>query len=173
MSSRLVNEEGREQRVLWPFPTPLRSWIEALGFGRLLTQRDFAVGSVLLLRWEALIQVGLFDERFFLYAEEADWQKRAALQGWTARLCPGIVATHVGGGTSDDPQRREALFHAAHETYIRKWYGTAGWLAFRVAAYLGALARSVLLTGERRAEAGRRAALYLRGPRRCASLAEE
>jgi GT2 family glycosyltransferase len=173
ISPRLVNEEGNEQRVLWPFPTPLRSWLDALGLGRLRAVPGFAVGSVLLLRWETLLEVGLFDERFFLYAEETDWQRRAALRGWTSRLCPDVVATHVGGGTSSDRLLREALFHAAQETYIRKWYGAAGWVPYRVAAGFGALLRSLILTGERRSEAARRTMLYLRGPRRCAPLARD
>ena len=80
----------------------------------------------MLLRWEALQQVGELDERFFLYGEETDWQRRAAQLGWTAALCPDVVAVHDGAGSSDDPSRREVLFHAAQETYIRKWYGRRG-----------------------------------------------
>src|SRR5207247_3678936 len=74
VSPRLRGPDGAEQRVQWSFPTPGRAWAEALGFGRLPTRRTFVIGAVLLLRWEALRQVGLFDERYFLYAEEADWQ---------------------------------------------------------------------------------------------------
>jgi GT2 family glycosyltransferase len=128
------------------------------------------IGAVLLLRWDALSQVGLFDERFFLYAEEVDWQRRALALGWRSAVCDEVVASHIGAGTSDDPLRREALFHAAHETYIRKWYGRRGWWVYRTAACLGAAARAAVLPGGRRAEARRRALLYLRGPRRSASL---
>ena len=65
----------------------------------------------------------------------------------------------------------ELLFHAAQETYIRKWYGRRGWWAYRAAACAGATARAVALSGDRRAEAARRARLYARGPRRSAGLA--
>jgi GT2 family glycosyltransferase len=128
------------------------------------------VGAVLLLRWEALREVGLFDERFFLYAEEVDWQRRALALGWKSELCDEAVALHIGGGTTDDVVRREALFHAAHETYIRKWYGRSGWWSYRCAACLGAAGRAAILRSERRAQAKRRALLYLRGPQRSASL---
>jgi hypothetical protein len=57
------------------------------------------------------------------------------------------------------------LFHAAQETYIRKWFGSAGWESYRVATLVGAAARAVVLRGARRSEAARRASLYLRGPR--------
>ena len=136
-----------------------------------MARADFVIGAVLLLRWEALQQVGELDERFFLYGEETDWQRRAAQLGWRAALCPDVVAVHDGAGSSDDPSRREVLFHAAQETYIRKWYGRRGWWAYRAAACAGATARAVMLSGDRRAEAARRARLYVRGPRRSAGLA--
>lgn len=173
VSPRLVGTDGTTQRVLWPFPSPGRAWLEAVGLGRLRSRRTFVVGAVLLLRWEAIREVGLFDERFFLYAEEADWQRRAIDIGWASQICTDSTATHAGAGSSDDPYRREALFHAAQETYIRKWYGQRGWMVYRAAALAGAAARVLALAGDRRAEAARRALLYLRGPRRCAALPQD
>jgi GT2 family glycosyltransferase len=170
VAPRLESGDGREQRVVWPFPSPARAWVEAFGLGRMPARRTFVIGAVLLLKWEALCRVGLFDERFFLYAEEVDWQRRAVALGWRSAVCNEVFASHIGAGTSDDPLRREVLFHAAHEIYIRKWYGRTGWWIYRSAACLGAAARAVLLRRERRAEARRRALLYLRGPRRSAAL---
>ena len=86
----------------------------------------FVIGAVLLIAREALDEVGLFDERFFLYAEETDWQRRARARGWEAAVCGDASAHHEGAGTSENPLRREMLFQAAQETYIRKWYGAAG-----------------------------------------------
>jgi GT2 family glycosyltransferase len=171
VAPRLVDSSGREQRVTWPFPSPFRMWMEAVGAGRVRARADFVTGSVLLLRWEALQQVGELDERFFLYGEETDWERRAAQLGWRAALCPDVVAVHDGAGSSADPRRRELLFHAGQETYIRKWYGRRGWWVYRIAACAGATARAVMLSGDRRAEAARRARLYARGPRRSAGLA--
>jgi GT2 family glycosyltransferase len=170
VAPRLVSADGLEQRVLWPYPSPFRAWLEAIGLGRFPGRARFAVGAVLLLRWEALKEVGLFDERFFLYAEEADWQRRAFDSGWTTELCGDAVAVHAGAGTSADATRREVLFHAGQETYIRKWFGTAGWWSYRAAVVLGAMARALMLPAERRREAGRRALLYVRGPQRLAGL---
>ena len=161
------------QRVAWPFPTPLRAWSEALGLRRLPARRRFVIGAVLLLRAEALADVGSFDERYFLYAEETDWQRRAYAKGWTSIVCAEAEVRHASAGTSADPLRRELLFHAAQETYIRKWYGPIGWLLYRIAVAAGATARTVVLTGERRREARRRTLLYLRGPRRLAALGRD
>jgi GT2 family glycosyltransferase len=171
VSPRLVDMDGRTQRVLWPFPSPVRAWLDALGVGSLGSRSAFVIGAVLLLRWEAVQEVGMFDERFFLYAEETDWQRRAVDRGWHSRVCTDSVAQHAGAGASDDPRRREALFHAAQEIYVRKWHGRLGWLFYRLAVLAGAVVRATVLRGDRRAEACRRAVLYLRGPARCAALA--
>jgi len=168
ISPELVGPMGEHQRVAWPFPSPSRAWIEAVGLGTATRAREtFVIGAALLLRWEALQEVGLFDERFFLYAEEADWQRRAYLARWRSAVCPDVVAVHTAGASSDNAIRREALFHAGQETYIRKWFGHRGWLVYRTATVAGAGVRACVLRGDRRTEAIRRAGLYLRGPSRC------
>ena len=171
VAPRLVGPDGGAQRVLWPFPSPLRMWREALGLGRLNDRdQEWVTGAVMLIRRAAWEEVGGFDERFFLYQEETDWQRRAVAAGWTVSMSAHATASHVGAGTSSDSERREALFHAGTETYIRKWFGTVGWTSYRTAAVLGALLRALVLNGSRRRAARRRALIYVRGPRRMAGL---
>ncbi|MEO7123803.1 MAG: glycosyltransferase, partial [Lacisediminihabitans sp.] len=154
---------GARVRVWWPFPTPWGAWIEAIGLGSLRRRRDFAIGSALLLRASAIEQIGQLDERFFLYAEETDWQRRARRLGWDIRVA-AVDATHEGGGTGGDPAVREGHFYASAERYIRKHYGSIGWQVYRAANVLGASARAAVLTGDRGAAASRRRDLFLRGP---------
>ncbi len=170
IAPRLVDGEGQPQPVVWPFPTPSRAWLQASGLGGLPSSKHFVTGAVLLLRAQALRDVGLFDERFFLYAAETDWQRRADALGWTSRVCDEVVATHIGAGASLDPTLRETLFHVAHENYIRKWFGTSGWESYRAATVIGSVARAIVLRGPRRSEAARRAGMYLHGPQRRAAL---
>jgi GT2 family glycosyltransferase len=169
VAPRLEDTAGSQQKVVWPLPAPGRMWLEAFGLGGIAIRNTFVVGAVLLLRREALDDIGLFDERFFLYAEEADWQRRALASGWVSAVNPDVVAEHAGAGTSVDSRWRETLFHAAQQTYITKWYGRGGWRLYRVAALLGAGVRTLMLTRDRRKEAARRTLLYFRGPRRCAT----
>ncbi|MFE4725146.1 glycosyltransferase [Microbacterium sp. NPDC056736] len=159
-----TDERGRPARVAWPFPTPLNAWLEAAGLGRRQRGARYVIGSVLLLRAEALDQVGGFDERFFLYAEETDWAYRAHLLGWRHALVDEVRAVHAGAATSTDPRRREAHFFASQERFYRKHFGPVGWQAARAAIWLGAMVRSIALRGDRRAAARRRAATFRRGP---------
>jgi GT2 family glycosyltransferase len=124
----------------------------------------------MLLRAEALEQLGGFDERFFLYAEETDWAYRAHLLGWRHAAVADISAHHVGAGTSNDSRLREAHFHASQERYFRKHFGTMGWQSARVAVWAGAVVRSFVLHGDRGRDARRRAALYRLGPVRVEAL---
>ena len=161
-----VDSSGASSRVEWPFPSPMAAWVEAAGLGR-LRRDDYVIGSVLLLRREAIDHVGPFDdERFFLYAEETDWAYRATRLGWRHESVPATRALHVGAATSTDPSRREGHFHAAQEIYLRKHYGTVGWQVARAAQLVGSLARSAVLTGDRGRAARLRVRLYGAGPRR-------
>jgi GT2 family glycosyltransferase len=164
-----VDDDGTAARVEWFFPSPGATWLEALGLGRMRRGAHFVIGSVLLLRADALDQVGGFDERFFLYAEETDWAYRAHRLGWRHAHVPDARALHVGAATSSDPSRREAHFHASQERYLRKHHGAVGWQSARLAQWLGAMTRSVVLPGERGRAARKRAALYRLGPVRVES----
>ncbi len=158
----------RPSPVVWPFPTATRAWVEALGLGRRLRGWGYVIASVLLVRGTALLDVGGFDEGFFLYAEEADWERRATRRGWTVAYCPEVSALHVGAGTDPDPGRREMRFHAGVETYMRKWHGPLGWHSYRLATVLTALRRAVPARGGQRRASLRLARLYSAGPCRLA-----
>lgn len=167
-ASQTEPDSGDDVRVWWPFPGPGRAWLEAAGLGRLNRAQGFAIGSVLLLRAEAIAEVGAFDERYFLYAEEVDWQKRATDAGWRIAVAE-TAATHIGGATSGDGMLREALFFASNEIYQRKHFGVLGWQAFRAAMIIGATARGILLRNESGERARRRRRIFVRGPVRHAA----
>ena len=157
-------------RAHWPWHTPGASWAEAVGLARrrLDSGRYFLSGAVLLISGAALADVGPFDERFFLYNEEEDFQRRALARRWRVRLCPDVTAFHRQGGTDRDPERHRARLHAAIERYVRKWYGPAGWALYRSGMVAGQGVRSLVRHGPARHNATRLLWLYLRGPDRVA-----
>ena len=57
-------------------------------------------GCACLLRWEMLDDVGLFDEAFFAYCEDADLGFRGRLRGWSCLFVPAAVAYHRFSGSS-------------------------------------------------------------------------
>src|SRR5581483_252459 len=58
-------------------------------------RRDWAAGTALLLRTEALREVGPFDESYFLYCEDIDWCHRARRQGWEVWASGDALAVHA------------------------------------------------------------------------------
>jgi GT2 family glycosyltransferase len=156
---------GAAERVVWPFPSPAAAWLTAIGAGRTDRRHGFVIGSILLIRRLALKDVGEFDERFFLYAEETDWQRRAVDQGWTIGFVPDVAATHIGAGTGGSAERRFELFHTSLLAYMNKHYGKRGWRSFRLAMIFGGIIRVIFATGEDRTDARRRVRLYLKPPR--------
>jgi len=147
---------GAPERVAWPFPSPAQAWREAFHLERSSSGDGFLIGAVLLLRGEAIEDVGKLDERFFLYAEETDWQFRARSAGWRLTFLPEVTATHEGAGTGGDPGWREATFTASGEAFILKWYGHRGLMSYRAAKVAREVVRSVVRTGDGRREALRR-----------------
>jgi N-acetylglucosaminyl-diphospho-decaprenol L-rhamnosyltransferase len=63
-------------------------------------EADWLVGAVLVLRREAVGEVGGFDERFFMYSEEADLCRRIREAGWEVRHLPVMRILHHGGAPS-------------------------------------------------------------------------
>ena len=110
------------------------------------------------------MSLGGFDERYFLYAEETDWQWRATRAGWSVLFCSGLSGAHTGAGTSTDSDHREALFHASVERYIRKWHGDFRWRVFQMGVLFGSGARVVI--GPHRSLNWGRFLRYLHGPLR-------
>lgn len=107
----LVGPDGAAQVSHIGMPT--RWWtgtpaVSAARPGRLARRRlhprargeAFLVGAALLLRREALEQVGAFDDDFFMYGEEVDLCRRMLRAGWGVRLCSRAVFVHVGGAST-------------------------------------------------------------------------
>lgn len=67
---------------------------------------DVLPGCLWLVRRNALEQVGLLDERYFIYGEDVDWCKRFHEQGWDVVFYPEAEAIHYHGASSaNDPIR--------------------------------------------------------------------
>lgn len=80
----------------------------------------FAIGR------EAFAELGGFDERFFMYFEDADLCKRAGMARMPIRYVPSAVVSHVGGASSGEDYHFGPLHARSMRQYLSKWYGPAG-----------------------------------------------
>lgn len=65
-----------------------------------------ASGGLALLRRALLDDIGLFEERFFSYLEDADMAWRARLRGWRCWLAPAARARHVYSASGSPLKQR-------------------------------------------------------------------
>jgi len=61
---------------------------------------DVATGCFMLVRRQAIEQIGLMDEQFFVYGEETDWCYRFKQGGWKILFKPEAEIIHFGGQSS-------------------------------------------------------------------------
>ena len=153
--------DGRLQHTIRRFPSPARQAGEAFMLPRLpglaglsedvtdeaLYAReisaDWLVGSFLLVRATALADVGLLDERFFLFSEETDWCRRFRAAGWDIRHLPKArLVHHTGRMLRPDLYAQNSY---SKVLYAQKHFGPAGRLTFQTALGLRHAIRVVML----------------------------
>jgi N-acetylglucosaminyl-diphospho-decaprenol L-rhamnosyltransferase len=107
---------------------------------------EWVSGSCMLLRREALAEVGVFDERFYMYVEDVDLCTRLRLGGWEVWYTPELEVLHVGGvSTGGYRSRRMTLEHSKSiYRYVAKHWARGwrvillpfAWVALRLRAEL-------------------------------------
>lgn len=89
---------------------------------------DWLQGSFLVARRSALAEIGLMDERFFLFLEDTDWCRRFWLSGWQVWYYAGSEVVHYHNRASDTGKFYKSLFNKmtwihlfSAWRYFRKW----------------------------------------------------
>jgi N-acetylglucosaminyl-diphospho-decaprenol L-rhamnosyltransferase len=125
--------ESTQLQRFWPDNSALRRYYVADRSDDEFQEVDWLAGACLCLRARAVAEVGLFDERFFMYSEELDLCRRFRAAGWQVAYVPNAEVAHLEGGSSRlDLAARDRLFQSSKLQYAAKWHGA------RVAAALRA-----------------------------------
>lgn len=140
VAPRLESPNGTLQHSTHSFPSIRAATIATFAWGAIPKERadelffegswmhdrprrlDWAHGAALLIRREALQEIGGFDERFFMYAEDLEWCWRAQRHGWEIWFEPSAVVRHVtnvSGAQRFGRQRTRAHLHNFFRFYIR------------------------------------------------------
>ncbi len=121
LGPKLVHPDGTRQESAHRFPTPWIPIYRRTPLGRTPrakaemdryflrdvsfnapTDVDWVEGAAMFVRRAAIDEVGLFDERFFVYFEDADWSRRFWLKKWSVVYHPGIEIIHYHRRESAD-----------------------------------------------------------------------
>jgi N-acetylglucosaminyl-diphospho-decaprenol L-rhamnosyltransferase len=80
---------------------------------------DWVSGACMIVPAERFTSVGLLDDGYFMYWEDADWCHRARERGYSVIYDPALVVTHHQGSSSRD--RWVATTIAFHRSAFRYW----------------------------------------------------
>jgi GT2 family glycosyltransferase len=156
---KLVTESGQlDHACKRSFPTPLAALAHFTGIGRgegagerLGQYRatrlgddepgevDAVNGAFMLCKAEAVREVGLLDEGYWLYMEDLDWCHRFWDAGWKVFYEPAGTALHVKGGSSTGRRapRQEIAFHRGMGRFYRRFNAPEANPLLNAAVYAG------------------------------------
>ncbi len=186
---RVLNPDGTLQRTCFMFPSVLNMLLAATYLYKLMPrsrffgrermtwwdrnderQVDVVTGCFMLVRREAIEQVGAMDERFFMYAEETDWCYRFKQAGWQVWFTPCGRIVHLGGQSSKPVkgamliQLRLSILgfmkkHSGRMAYVTAAFLTVAFFAVRIPYWYG----KALIDSDRRQGALDRVRAYYDG----------
>jgi GT2 family glycosyltransferase len=146
---KILNHDGSIQGSARSFPTPLtalfgrssllsrlfpnnpftRANILTTGSdGKTPMEVDWVSGACLIARKKAIEDVGLMDERFFMYWEDADWCRRMWKKGWKVVYVPQASVVHyIGASSAQAPFRSIFEFHKSSYRLFEKHSKPSQW----------------------------------------------
>ena len=144
VGGRLMNPDGSPQSYYNNFSTLTEEFFVATRIGEWIRPGypaimeadevksvDWLGSACLMLRREALDQVGLLDESYFIYGDEADLQYRLKKAGWEIYFLPEVYTIHYGGRSMNRWSRRKLVYRGKIYFY-QKHYGIAKTTALRL-----------------------------------------
>ena len=161
---RILNPDRTLQPSCRHFPSIWNSLCQTLGLNYLFPKSRFfsepfmnywahdtvrkvdSIGGMFwTVRRQAINEVGLLDEDFFLYSEDIDWCKRFHTVGWDVMFYPGAEAIHFGGASSANaPIRFYIEMQKADLQYWRKHHGKLGKVCYMTIILLNNVLRVIV-----------------------------
>lgn len=99
---------------------------------------DWVSGACMIVRRQAVYDVGMLDEKFFMYWEDADWCRRMGDKGWDVIYYPEASVIHFVGGSSEKNLIKSVIeFHKSVYYFYVKHHPSSNWVS--TTAVLGSL----------------------------------
>ncbi len=128
---RLIEDDGGTQLHTTAFPTSFNIYqVDRFRtpFDHMSSRRvSHVIGAFYLIRRALFVELGGFDERFFVYFEDLDLSKRVVAAGWGVYYLADATAYHKGGGTSDQIRARRLFYsQLSRIAYAHKHFSRSG-----------------------------------------------
>ena len=94
---------------------------------------DSVIGACMMVRKEAIGDVGVFDEDYFIFLEETDWCFRMNKKGWKVYHVPNAEVFHLSGHSKKrTPWRSQIEYYISLYKFFKKNRTQASYLTLRV-----------------------------------------
>ena len=158
-------------------PTLRRTLVHVAGLHKLFPQAGLwarpTVGLPIDLDWlgaacmaaprRTFLELGGFDESYYVYAEDVEFGRTIRTAGLRQRLLTDEVATHLGGGSGQPRPELLTMRGAMTMQYLTRHNHNAAAQGMRLALTAGYLARHLLCQVQRRRVTAQEHRAYLRG----------
>ena len=164
LGPRILNTDLSIQRNYRKFPNLWTDFVETLGLHNIFQKSkyfsgsyygnvqfdspirvDILTGCFLMVRRDALKEVGLLDNNFFFYGEDKDWCKRFWKANWKVFYFPNTQAIHYGQASSSKaPIKFFIELQHAQIQYYKKHYNLIILISFIIIRFLGLTFRSIV-----------------------------
>lgn len=148
---RVLNPDRTLQRTCFMFPSVLNMLLSSTYLYKLFPKNKFfgreqmtwwdrndvrpvdvVTGCFMLVRRDAIEQVGMMDEQFFMYCEETDWCYRFRKKGWNVLFAPTGQIIHLGGqSTAQRPVAMIVQLRLSILKFIKKHYSRPAYITAR------------------------------------------
>jgi GT2 family glycosyltransferase len=144
---QLLNRDGSRQNSIDNFPSPVteifNKSILRLFFSDKYPNKnrsyqnpidvDSVIGACMMVRKEAIDEVGAFDEDYFFFLEETDWCYRMHKKGWKVFHVPDARVLHLSGHSKKkEPWRPQIEYCRSLYKYFKKNKSAASYLIIRI-----------------------------------------
>jgi GT2 family glycosyltransferase len=133
---QLLNADGSKQNSVACFPTLLTLMTNTPLLEYLLPRKypskrhrykepievDSGIGACLLVRKQAVDEVGELDERYFFFFEETDWAYAMNKAGWKIFHVPTAFIYHLQGQSIGKDVRSRIEFYRSRYKFFHKWH---------------------------------------------------
>ena len=129
MEPSIVRSAGA--KILWSRGTSvaLKEGTKLANIPSLPRVVDYVAGCAMMVRRDAFLAVGLFDESYFMYGEEKEFCVRARRRGFETVCVPGSVVLHKEGATANKYPGLKTFYMTRNRFDFMRRYASLGRLA--------------------------------------------
>lgn len=129
---------GGQTKIQWRNPDKTIEWEnelfkKELPRGTMPQSVSFITGAAMMIKRAVIEKIGLFDDRFFLYFEDADYALRARRAGWDLMWVPGSTVWHKVSATTLTKigSAKIHYYHTRNGLLLSKKHGPAWTMIWR------------------------------------------